>query len=175
MIFIILSSLCVAVDASCCNVVNGLEIKKINKYTFITSILFALFQGIMLFLGFQFTYLFKEDIFKISTLLAFGLLFYLSISMIISSFKKEERNEISLKNIIIQAIATSIDASALGITFRVMNIDIIVGVVLVVIITLILSFIAFILGIKIGDKVNKHMKLVGGIVLLIIALKILLF
>ncbi len=171
--FILISSFCVAIDAACCNVVNGIEDNK-TKYSIITSVTFSLFQGLMLLLGYYFTFIFK-DIVQISTILSFMLLMYLSINMFISIYKKEEVKSLNIKNILIQGLATSIDASALGITFRVLQLNIIYGLICVMLITLILSFIAFILGNKVGLKINKYAKILGSLILFLLAIKILLF
>lgn len=164
----------VAIDASCCNVVNGLQRKKIDKYIFITSITFTIFQAVMFLLGYNFTHLFGNQLYQISNLLAFMLLLYLGIVSIISSFKKEEVNQVTIKNILIHAIATSIDASALGVACMVLKMNIITSLILIMAFTFTLSFLSFILGIIIGDKVNKHAKLISGIVFILLALKVLL-
>ena len=75
---------------------------------------------------------------------------------------------------ILLSIATSIDALAVGITFSVLEINIIASILIITIITFINCFIGTIIGNKIGNKINKLAKIIGGLILIAIGLKILI-
>ncbi len=174
MIFIILSSLAVGVDASCCNVVNGCNSNS-RKTMFITSTSFTLFQVLMIFFGYILSIQFGEKILKVGNYLAFALLTYLSLVSFASLRKKEEDNkELSLKNILMQSIATSIDALAVGISYVAINANISIGLLVVIITTFIMTLFAYIIGNKLGTKLNNSAKVIGGLVFLILAIKILI-
>ena len=99
--------------------------------------------------------------------------------MIQEAFQKDrdedEYNEdISVKTMLILSIATSIDALAVGITFAFLKVDLILAVTLIGIITFILSVLGTKIGNRFGDKYKSRAELVGGIILILIGLKILL-
>lgn len=98
--------------------------------------------------------------------------------MIMDSLSEEsnlnQNDDINMKNMIILAIATSIDALAIGVTFAFYQINILKTIFLIGIITFTLSIIGVIIGNKFGDKFENKAEMIGGIVLIIIGLKILL-
>ena len=97
--------------------------------------------------------------------------------MIKEAFSKEENkvgDDLSFKTMLILAIATSIDALAVGITFAFFDVNIILSVAIIGIITFILSGIGVILGNKFGNKYEKKSQILGGIILIIIGIKILI-
>ena len=97
--------------------------------------------------------------------------------MIKESFDDEEekRNDnVDFKTMIVLAIATSIDALAVGITFAFLKTNIVLSVVLIGIITFVISLLGVNIGNKFGDKFQNKAELSGGIILILIGLKILL-
>ena len=91
--------------------------------------------------------------------------------------KDEESNHtdsVDFKEMIILAIATSIDALAVGITFAFLRVDIIKSIIIIGITTFIISMIGVIIGNNFGNKYEKKAELAGGIILIIIGTKILL-
>ncbi len=95
--------------------------------------------------------------------------------MIKESFEnKGENDKVDFKTMIMLAIATSIDALAVGITFSFYKVNILISTILIGIITFVLSNIGVLIGFKFGDKFQSKAEILGGIILILIGLKILL-
>ena len=97
--------------------------------------------------------------------------------MIQEAFQKEEEEyneDISVKTMLVLSIATSIDALAVGITFAFLKVNLLLAITLIGTITFILSVIGTKIGNRFGDKYKSKAELAGGIILIIIGLKILL-
>ena len=96
--------------------------------------------------------------------------------MLIEAFKREKEeidDDISIKTMIILAIATSIDALAVGVTFAFFKISIIEPIISIGIITFLLSLLGVKIGNIFGEKYKKHAQIAGGVILILIAIKIL--
>ena len=78
------------------------------------------------------------------------------------------------KEILVMAVATSIDALAVGISFAFLQVDIVPAVCLIGLITFVMSFAAVILGNRVGGKLGKYAELTGGVILILIGTKILI-
>ena len=87
---------------------------------------------------------------------------------------KNINDSIDVKTMIILAIATSIDALAVGITFAFLRVNVVLAVSLIGVITFALSLIGVKIGNKFGDKYERKAELAGGIILILMGLKILL-
>ena len=125
------------------------------------------------FLGFAFT----DVVTSIDHWIVFILLCAIGGNMIKESFDDEieKRNDkVDFKTMIILAIATSIDALAVGITFAFLEVSIIGPIVFIGIITFLMSILGVKIGNRFGDKFQNKAELLGGIVLIIIGIKILL-
>lgn len=174
---IVLIGIALAMDAFAVSVCKGLSMKKNNmKNSLVIASYFGVFQAIMpivgYFLGSAFTYLVK----KLDHWIAFILLSIIGGNMIIESKddENEKRNDrVDFKTMIVIAIATSIDALAVGITFAFFEVNIILSVSIIGIITFVLSFIGVIIGNKFGDKFQDKAELAGGIILICIGIRIL--
>ena len=97
--------------------------------------------------------------------------------MIKDSFADESDNcndDVSFKTMFVLAVATSIDALAIGITFAFLNVNLILAVALIGVITFILAVIGTKIGNRFGDKYQNKAELVGGIILVLLGIKILL-
>ena len=167
-----------AMDAFAVSICKGLAIKKLNlKKMIIIALYFSIFQAIMPILGYVLGNSFQNIIYNIDHWIAFALLVGIGLNMIKEGIVKddEEKNDnISFKTMIILAIATSIDALAVGITFGFLEVNIILSVICIGIITLILSLIGTKIGNKFGDKLQNKAELLGGFILILIGTKILL-
>lgn len=171
---IILTSVALAMDAFAVSLSIGLGQNKIKLFKALkVGLWFGLFQGIMPLIGYLLSYKLNNLTLSINNFIGFLILFILGINMIIDSFKKEENNLLNLnfKTMFILSIATSIDALAVGISFTLLNINIIYLVIIISIITFILSFIGVFIGKFLGKKYKTKMILIGGIILIIIAIK----
>ena len=176
---IILIAVSLAMDAFAVSICKGLSMKKMEwKKAIIIGLYFGLFQGGMPLIGYLLGVGFEESIKFIDHWIAFGLLAFIGGNMIKEALSKNEDDEVDdkvdFKTMIVLAIATSIDALAVGVTFAFLNVNIILAACLIAIITFIISCIGVKLGNVFGDKYEKKAELAGGVVLVLIGLKILL-
>lgn len=175
---IILISIGLAMDAFAVSICKGLSMKKMNwKKAFYIALYFGIFQCFMPIIGYILGSAFKNIVENIDHWIAFILLTFIGGNMIKESTDDEieKRNDkIDFKTMILLAIATSIDALVVGITFALFKTNIILTVIIIGIVTFILSLIGVKIGNKFGDKFQNKAEFIGGIVLILIGLKILL-
>lgn len=176
---LILIAIGLSMDAFAVSVCKGLSMKKINyTYTAIIALFFGVFQALMTFVGWLLGSQFESYIVDFDHWIAFVLLGIIGVKMILESFKKNdnecEEADIKIKELFVLSIATSIDALAIGITFSFLNTNIALSTILIGGITLFLCAIGVILGNKFGAKHKGKAELAGGVVLILIGLKILL-
>ena len=165
-------------DAFAVSICKGLSMKKMNwKKAIIIASYFGGFQALMPVIGFILGYAFTGIVENIDHWIAFVLLAIIGVNMIKESRDEEtdKRNDnVAFKIMIGLAIATSIDALAIGITFAFLKTNIILAILLIGAITFITSLLGVKIGNKFGDKLQNKSELIGGIVLILIGLKILL-
>ena len=181
---IILLSFGLAMDAFAVSICKGLTLKKMDwKKSLIAGGYFGVFQAIMPLIGYFLIKLFKQNeaisnfITKYDHWIAFILLIIIGINMIIESFAKEEVDgNFGFKTMFVLAIATSIDALSVGITFATMELAINNYWTVLIIggITFILSALGVFIGNVFGLKFKQPAEIAGGVVLILIGLKILL-
>lgn len=175
---LLLLSIGLAMDAFAVSICKGISMKKMNwKKAIIIGLYFGGFQAIMPTLGFFLGAAFQSLITSIDHWIAFALLAIIGGGMIKESFDDDSENkndDISFKTMIVLAIATSIDALAIGITFSFLNVNLVLAVSLIGIITFILSVVGTKIGNRFGDKYESKAELVGGIILVLLGVKILL-
>ena len=175
---LILLSIVLGMDAFAVSVCKGISMKKMNwKKACIIGLYFGGFQAIMPVIGYFFGSSFESIITNIDHWIAFILLAIIGAKMIQEAFQKEEEEyneDISVKTMIVLSIATSIDALAVGITFAFLKVNLLLAITLIGTITFILSVIGTKIGNRFGDKYKSKAELAGGIILIIIGLKILL-
>jgi len=169
-----LTSLSLSMDAFAASICKGLNNKKNKlKNSLIISISFGIFQALMPLIGFYLGNIMSNKIIKYDHYLALILLTIIGISMIKESKEEDNLNDtINLKEIVILSIATSVDALVIGITLSFLRVNILLSVFFIGIITTIICFLGFFLGNIIGNKLNKYSKILGGIILIIIGIKI---
>lgn len=176
---ILLISVGLAADAFAVSVVKGLSIKNISlKDTIKLAICFGLFQGIMPAIGYLLGSTFESIITNIDHYVAFVLLGFIGIKMIIEAFddEKSDNKDLSIKSVLLLGIATSIDALAVGIAYVCAygSYNAILTFVMIAIITFILSIIGVKIGSKFGSKYGKIAEIIGGIILILLGTNILL-
>jgi len=179
MIGIILIAVGLAMDAFAVSVCKGLSMKKISiKKLLIIAVYFGVFQALMPVIGFFLGESFENLVTSIDHWIALILLSFIGINMLKEAFGKSEEDnkndDTSFKTMIILAIATSIDALAVGITFAFLEINIFVIATIIGVITFIISAIGVIIGNKFGDKYEKKAEIFGGVILILMGIKILL-
>jgi putative Mn2+ efflux pump MntP len=108
--------------------------------------------------------------------IAFGLLMFIGTKMIYDFTKKGETKNYSLKliTIIILAIATSVDALMVGLSLALLQTNIFLLTITIGVVTFLLSLVGFVFGHRLGQVFENRIKIVGGIILISIGLKILL-
>lgn len=168
-----------AMDAFAVSICQGLKMIKVNKqYAVVIALFFGIFQAMMPLIGYVIGVQFESYITSIDHWIAFILLGFIGFNMIKESREKEEIDEciyrLDYKELTMMAIATSIDALAVGVAFAFLNVNVLMAVVIIGIITFGLSLIGVLLGHKLGMKFKSNAEMFGGIVLIIIGLKILL-
>ena len=164
-------------DAFAVSICKGLSLNqpKLNHYA-LTGLYFGGFQALMPLIGFWLGSRFQSLIVSIDHWIAFLLLALIGINMIKESRGESEYLDSSLKpgEMLPLAVATSIDALAVGITFAFLNVNIFGAVSLIGITTFILSAVGIFIGNKFGCKFRSKAELLGGIILIVIGIKILL-
>ena len=167
-----------AMDAFAVSICKGLSMKKIDwKKAIIIALYFGIFQALMPVLGYFLGSTFSSFVQSVDHWIAFILLAIIGGNMIKDSTddEVEKRNDkVDVKTMLLLAIATSIDALAVGVTFAFFEVNLLLSISIIGIITFVLSFLGVIIGNKFGDKFQNRAELTGGIVLIIIGLKILL-
>lgn len=175
---IFLIALGLAMDAFAVSICKGLAMKKVNfKKMLIIALYFGIFQALMPVIGYLLGASFEAIVTSIDHWIAFILLLFIGINMLREAFSKEEEkvtDDTGIKTMIVLAIATSIDALAVGISFAFLNVNIVIASSLIGGITFIVSMIGVVLGNKFGDKYRKNAEIFGGVILIIIGIKILL-
>lgn len=164
-------------DACSVAICKGLCMNKSNwNKAFTIGIYFATFQFIMPMIGYCFGNEFGNNIKLYSHLIAFVLLFLLGINMLKESFSNDDEfdDDVSFKAMIVPSIATSIDALSVGITFSLLDIDIITPCISIFIITFILSVLGTKVGQLFGNKYKCKSQMLGGIILIFISIKMLI-
>ena len=176
MLDIMLIGFSLSMDAFSVAVCKGMSIeKRKNKNAIIIATFFGLFQAVMPIIGYIIGTRFEKIVQNTGHWIAFGMLTIIGINMIKDSFepKKNIENSMNIKELFVLAFATSIDALVVGITFAFLNTNIILSSVIIGTITFIVSF----LGVKIGNKFKvvfeNNASIAGGVVLILIGLKIL--
>ena len=169
-----LTSISLSMDAFAASICKGLSNKKNKLKTgLIISLSFGIFQALMPLIGYFLGNIMSDKIIKFDHYIALILLTLIGISMINEANEKEDiNNNIDLKEILILSIATSIDALVIGVTLSFLRVNIYTSVSFIGITTAIICFIGFNLGNIIGNKLNKYSKILGGIILIIIGIKI---
>ena len=127
---------------------------------------------IMPIIGYLLSYSIYRNISMFNNIISFIILLIIGITMIKENNNKTYNNSLNIKELILLSIATSIDALSIGITLSLSKVNIISSSLIIGIITFILSFIGSIIGYKLGSK--YQLSYIGGILLIIIGIRILL-
>ena len=177
-------ALALAMDCFAVSIASGIIVKKhIGKMMIRMAFLFGLFQAAMPLIGWLGVSTFTSYLENIDHWIAFGLLAFLGGRMIRESFLPEEEKKIKprkLKTQVVLAIATSIDALAVGISFACTgfsNLKMLVYPLFIIgFVSFVMSITGVLLGVKFGKPIAKKFKpeLLGGIILIFIGIKVLL-
>ena len=174
---LILLSIGLAMDAFAVSICKGLSVKKLKpSHGIIAGAYFGGFQALMPLLGWLLGRQFEELIKSVDHWIAFGLLVLIGANMIRESFGEEESQDASFafKAMLPLAIATSIDALAVGVTFAFLDVNIILAISLIGAITFVISAAGVKIGNVFGSKYQSKAELAGGAILIILGIKILI-
>lgn len=166
-----------SMDAFAVSVCKGLSIKKLSlKAPLIVGLYFGLFQALMPLAGYFLGINFKDYIVSFDHWISFVLLFAIGMNMIKESSDSscETDNSLKFKTMVTLAIATSIDALAVGVTFAFLSVDIVSAVTIIGVTTFILSMLGVKIGNIFGTKYKQKAEFVGGVILILMGTKILI-
>ena len=166
-----------SMDAFAVSVCKGLSVRKAEfKHSLCVGLYFGGFQALMPLIGYLLGTQFESFIVSIDHWIAFILLGFIGGNMIREAMSKDEEqldDSFSVKTMITLAIATSIDALAMGVTFAFLRVNIVYAVLFIGVITFVLSAIGLKVGNVFGAKYKSKAELMGGIVLILMGTKIL--
>ena len=167
-----------SMDAFAVSVCKGLAMPKCTfKKAAIVGLWFGGFQALMPAIGYVLGAQFQEAIASIDHWIAFVLLALIGGNMIHEALDNDEEEadaSLNVKTMFLLAVATSIDALAIGITFAFLKVNIIPAVCIIGIVTFIISFAGVKIGNVFGARYKNKAEIVGGIILILLGLKILL-
>ena len=172
-----------AMDAFAVSVCKGLGMRRLNKkQTFIIGLYFGGFQALMPLVGWLLGSQFQKYITRIDHWIPFILLGFIGGKMMIEAIREWNEEEtvdvidapLDHKNMLVLAVATSIDALAVGITFAFLDTPIIEAITVIGITTMIISIIGVVVGNFFGSRYKSKAEFIGGLILVLLGLKILL-
>ena len=181
---IFLTGVGLAMDAFVVSLTQGMALKggsgdkKHIKLAVKLAAYFGAFQAIMPIIGWVLGRYFEKYILSFDDYIAFALLLLVGGKMLYDSLKggdeEEVKSDLKHKQIIALAIATSIDALAVGVSFAFLNVSISSAAIIIGLTIFVICFIAVILGKKIGSFFQKYAEIAGGVILILMALNILI-
>ena len=166
-----------SMDAFAVSICKGLSLGRIRvKHMCIAGAWFGGFQALMPLIGYYLGSLFAEMITKYDHWIAFVLLLFIGGKMVKESFGDEENVDSSMdvKSMFILAVATSIDALAVGVTFAFLKVSIVSAVTFIGAVTFVCSALGVKIGSLFGVRYKSKAELFGGVILVAIGVKILL-
>lgn len=168
-----------SMDAFAVAVCKGLSIRRAGlKYSLTVGLYFGAFQGLMPLLGYLLGVNFQNTITSVDHWIAFILLGGIGINMIREALNKDEEenldSSLTPRSMLPLAVATSIDALAVGVSFAFLSVNIGAAVSFIGVITFVLSMVGVKVGSLFGAKYKSKAELAGGIILILMGLKILL-
>jgi len=167
-----------SMDAFAVAICKGLSVQKLEiKHMLIVGAYFGGFQALMPAIGYLLGSQFEHLIVSVDHWIAFFLLLFIGGNMIKESRETDVEDlddDFGFKTMLLLAIATSIDALAVGVTFAFLRVDIVAAVLFIGCITFICSAIGVKLGNVFGAKYKSKAELAGGVILILIGTKILL-
>lgn len=172
-----------AMDAFAVSICKGLKMRKVNKvHCLVIALFFGGFQALMPTIGWLVGKQFERFITAFDHWIAFILLAVIGGKMVVDVLCEKEDNEVcpsveerlDIKELFLLAIATSIDALAVGITFAFLEVAILPAVTIIGVVTFVISAAGVFIGNIFGSRYKSRAELVGGIILILIGTKILL-
>lgn len=163
-------------DAFAVSVCKGLSVQKVKpKHYLIVAAYFGGFQALMPLLGYLLGVRFEAMVANVDHWIAFVLLGLIGVNMVRESMAGEEKldDSFTVSTMLILAVATSIDALAIGVTFAFLGVNIVEAIILIGITTGIISGVGLKIGNVFGSRYKSKAEMAGGIVLILMGIKIL--
>ena len=178
---LLLTAVALSMDALAVSITNGLTIRKLSwKHALKTGFFFGFFQALMPVIGYLAGSTVRELIVSIDHWVTFGLLAFIGGKMAWDALHEDAgegekvEDPTNTATLTMMAIATSIDALAVGIGLALTNGNIIASALCLGLVTFVLCVLGVMLGKKLGDAFQTHAQVAGGIVLILIGLKVLI-
>lgn len=176
---LIVLAFALAMDAVAVSLAEGLQLRRPRwRDALLMAGMFGLFQALMPVLGWGLAFWFADEVEAVTPWIAFGLLTLIGGKMIWEGFADEEDEHtvpsVTVRSVLPLAIATSIDAAAVGVTFGVLEVDVLPAVTLIGVVTFVLALAAVFIGSRVGEKLGRWAVFLGGGILIAIGLRILL-
>ena len=177
-ISIFLIAIALAMDAFSVSMTKGFTQKHLSKSQILFyGIFFGCFQALMPILGYFCGNVISSIVESLASVIGFILLLAIGLNMIresLSGGDEEITDNFSFKEVTLLAIATSIDAFAVGITLALLNDPILISALIIGIVAFLFSIVGVFLGRKLGDYIGDKFQILGGVILILIGIKILL-
>ncbi len=178
LITVLLLAVGLAMDAFAVSICKGLAVRKVTIRTMvIVGLWFGVFQGVMPVIGYVAGSAFYDLISEYDHWIAFILLFLIGANMIREALSDEDEgvdDNLGFRTMLLLAIATSIDALAVGISLAMTGDGIVEPALMIGVVTMIISMFGVWIGSRFGDRYGKKAELVGGVILILIGLRIVL-
>jgi putative Mn2+ efflux pump MntP len=173
---IISIGIALSMDVAAVSMVNGMVDRRLHgKKAILCSLSFGLFQGLFSLIGYWAGTVFFDIIAGYDHYIALILLSYIGGKMCFESFKKEKKTEsclIDRKKIVLQSVATSIDALAVGVSLVVLQVDIVLASLVIALCSFLVGIVSINIGKRFGARCSNKTELIGGIILILIGLNI---
>ena len=173
---LLLISVGLAMDAFAVSVGKGMTVKRVRPYHALNAgAWFGAFQALMPIIGFFVGRSFASYVVNIDHWIAFGLLIIIGVNMIREAISGEEEvvdGNFGVRTMLIMAIATSIDALAVGISMAFLHVNIWISVAVIGIVTFAISAAGVYLGASFGSRLGSKAGIIGGVILIAIGIKI---
>ena len=181
LIELFLTGVGLSMDAFAVSICKGLGMRKVNyRHTFLIALFFGGFQALMPLAGWLLGRQFERYITAVDHWIAFGLLALIGGNMLRDAFRNEPEStsgcgdRLDLKELLLMAIATSIDALAVGISFAFLGVNIWLAIAVIGITTFVICTVGVFVGNRFGTRYQKRAAIAGGVILILLGLKILL-
>ena len=179
---ILMLAIGVSMDAFAVSIGKGLTAKRASwREALIVAVWFGGFQALMPVIGYYLGVSFADLVEKVDHWIAFGLLVLIGVNMIREALQEDEPegltpgdDSFAFKTMLLLAIATSIDALAVGVSFAFLQAPLWSSILVIGITTALFSAVGLLIGKKVGDRFHKGAEILGGLILIAIGLKILI-
>ncbi len=177
LVTVVLIAIGLAMDSFAVAIAKGVSVEKNRRQSAILlATLFGGFQGLMPVVGWLAGLGLRDIIMEVDHWVAFGLLGFIGAKMILDSVRSDDGKEedVTLLVALVLAVATSIDALMVGLGYAFLEIPILIPALIIGVITFTLSYLGFVFGARMGIIFGKRVKVFGGLILILIGIRILI-